>query len=206
MKLTKKTYLLGFIVVVLLLAAVRAIFPEVAQPREISASELPDAIELPDASAIHGSSRPSGFTHLPHRISSVSSYDEAFPDTQAVQLAAAELWGVTPVKNRKDAEARMRELVYIGANPYYHVDPLYSSIPYLVPRAAVLLEDTSSDFSGFFFVISEKSETLMLRRPGEVGLYCLIPISFSFYSFGAPIVRLSAHRNPLPSRRRDCRA
>lgn len=152
MKLTKKTYLLGFIVVVLLLAAVRAIFPEVAQPREICASELSDAIEQSDAPAAPGSSRLSGFTHLPHRISSVSSYDEAFPDTQAVQLVAAERWGVTPVKNRKDAEARKRELVYIGANPYYHVDPLYSSIPYLVPRAAVLLEDIGRAFFDSLYV------------------------------------------------------
>ena len=35
----------------------------------------------------------------------------------------------------------MKELVYMGSNPYYHVDKLNSSIPYLVPRAAVLLQD-----------------------------------------------------------------
>ena len=81
-----------------------------------------------------------------HRILSVASYKEAFPDTNAVQLVAAQQWGVPPVKNREDAEARKKELVYIGSNPYYHVDPLSSSIPYLVPRAAVLLQDIGQAF------------------------------------------------------------
>lgn len=143
MKLTKKTYLLGFIVVVLLLAAVRAIFPEVAESKALSTSS---------STSQTSQTRLSAFSNMPHRINSVPSYDEAFPDTQAVQLVAAERWGVTPVKNRQDAEARKRELVYVGANPYYHIDPLYSSIPYLVPRAAVLLEDIGRAFFDSLYV------------------------------------------------------
>ena len=81
-----------------------------------------------------------------HKIRSVANYNEAFPDTNAVQLVAARHWGVSPVKDRKDAEMRKRELVYIDASPYYHVDPLYSSIPYLVPRAQVLLERIARNF------------------------------------------------------------
>ena len=81
-----------------------------------------------------------------HRIRGVKDYNKAFPDSQSVQIAAAEKWGVRPVKNREDAEKRKKELVYIGASPYYHVDPLYSSIPYLVPRAAILLEDIGKAF------------------------------------------------------------
>ena len=77
----------------------------------------------------------------PHPIRSVANYDTSFPDTNAVQLVAARQWGVSPVYDRSDAEARKRELVYIGSSPYYHVDPLHQSIPYLVPRAAVLLQD-----------------------------------------------------------------
>ena len=82
----------------------------------------------------------------------VSSYAEAFPDTNAVQLVAAQKWGVSPVKNREDAESRKRELVYVGSNPYFHVDPLYSSIPYLVPRAAVLLQDIGQAFFDSLYV------------------------------------------------------
>ena len=152
MKLTKKTYLLGFIVVVLLLAAVRAIFPEVAESKALSTSS--STSQTSQTSPTSSTSRPrlSAFSNMPHRINSVPSYDEAFPDTQAVQLVAAERWGVTPVKNRQDAEARKRELVYVGANPYYHIDPLYSSIPYLVPRAAVLLEDIGRAFFDSLYV------------------------------------------------------
>lgn len=155
MKLTKKTYLMGFLVVVLLLAAVRAIFPEVAGSKAHRVSErLEPAQRLEPAKAPipAGDSWRSHYANMPHRINSVTSYDKAFPDTQAVQLEAAVRWGVTPVKDRQDAEARKRELVYVGANPYYHIDPLYSSIPYLVPRAAVLLEDIGRAFFDSLYV------------------------------------------------------
>ncbi|MBR1469742.1 MAG: hypothetical protein IJ605_06520 [Prevotella sp.] len=80
------------------------------------------------------------------RILSVSSYTEAFPDAQDVQIASANKWGVTPVKNRSEAENRKAELVYVGSNPYFFVEPLTQSIPYLVPKAAVLLQDIGRNF------------------------------------------------------------
>lgn len=76
-----------------------------------------------------------------HRILSVPRYLEAFPDSQPLQERAAAQWGVKPVNNRDDAEARKKELVYMGSSPFYHVDVLHRSVPYLVPRAAVLLND-----------------------------------------------------------------
>jgi hypothetical protein len=82
----------------------------------------------------------------------VPSFKTCFPDTNDLQLTAAERWGVTPVKNRADAEARKKELVYIAASPYYHVDPLRQSIPYLVPRAAVLLQDIGQAFFDSLYV------------------------------------------------------
>ena len=87
-----------------------------------------------------------------HKIRSVSSFKECFPDTNATQLTAARRWGVSPVKNRADAEQRKSELVYIGASPYYHVDPLRQSIPYLGPRAALLLEDMGRAFFDSLYV------------------------------------------------------
>jgi len=84
--------------------------------------------------------------HHPHRIISVPSYATAFPDSNHVQLLAAQYWGVSPVKNRADAEARKDELVYIGGSPYYDVAKLNSSIPYLVPHAALLLDDIARNF------------------------------------------------------------
>ena len=88
----------------------------------------------------------------PHRILSVPNYKTAFPDSQSVQIIAANRWGVKPVKNREDAEQRKRELVYVGESPYYHVDRLSSSIPYLVPRTAVLLQDIGQSFYDSLYV------------------------------------------------------
>ena len=83
---------------------------------------------------------------------SVPSFKTCFPDSNDLQLIAAERWGVSPVRNRADAEERKKELVYIGASPYYHVDPLRQSIPYLVPRAAVLLQDIGQAFFDSLYV------------------------------------------------------
>lgn len=88
----------------------------------------------------------------PHRILSVPSYKDAFPDLNDVQLEAAHKWGVRPVRNREDAEKRMKELVYMGVSPYYHVDRMSSSIPYLVPRASVLLQDIGQAFYDSLYV------------------------------------------------------
>lgn len=133
MKLTKKRYLTGYIAVVVILACIRWAFPAIAG--NVSSEPMGEA-EVPHTV----------FDGTPHRVASVHSYKDCFPDTNSVQLSAARKWGVSPVKNREDAEARKRELVYIASNPYYHVDRLYSSIPYLVPRAAVLLQDIGQAF------------------------------------------------------------
>lgn len=140
-----------FMVVVLLLAAVRALFPSVAESREISApaEKAQGHSSLPSH---HSPLTSDKYASLPHKINSVANYNAAFPDTNAVQLSAAMKWGVSPVKNRQDAESRKRELVYIDASPYYHVDPLYSSIPYLVPHAAVLLQDIGQAFYDSLYV------------------------------------------------------
>ena len=81
-----------------------------------------------------------------HRIVSVRSYSDAFPDLQEVQIVSAKKWGVSPVWNRQEAEGRKSELVYVGSNPNFFIEPLYWSIPYLVPRAAVLLQDIGRNF------------------------------------------------------------
>ena len=81
-----------------------------------------------------------------HRIVSVRSYSDAFPDGQDTQILAARKWGVKPVANRIDAENRKSELVYVSSNPYFFVEPLYQSIPYLVPRASALLQDIGRCF------------------------------------------------------------
>ena len=83
---------------------------------------------------------------IKNRIYSVPRFCDAFPDSNNVQLESAKLYGVKPVMNREDAEGRKKELVYVSASPYYTVDKLKSSIPYLVPRAAILLNDRGRSF------------------------------------------------------------
>lgn len=114
--LTKRQFLFLFLAIVVLLAVVRHL------PQHRSASV--NLVSVVDPA-------------VPHRILSVPNYKKAFPDSQSVQIVAAERWGVRPVQNREDAEKRKKELVYIGESPYWHVDRLSSSIPYLVPRAAL---------------------------------------------------------------------
>ena len=143
--------------VVLLLACIRWTFPQIAAARTVEAgvrsenTQAQPKIVNRTREAL-GSSKKSVNRKSYHKIRSVPNYAVAFPDTNGLQLTAANLWGVTPVANREDAESRKRELVYVGANPYFHVDPLYSSIPYLVPRAAVLLQDIGQAFFDSLYV------------------------------------------------------
>ena len=113
-------------------------------PSEPDTLPSTQADSLPSGLATSTRYVPDGGTY--HRILSVSSYHECFPDSNDVQLAAARRWGVSPVQNREDAEKRKSELVYMAASPYYRVAPLNASIPYLVPRAAVLLQDIGQAF------------------------------------------------------------
>ncbi|MCH3993857.1 MAG: DUF5715 family protein [Prevotella sp.] len=81
-----------------------------------------------------------------HRIISVPDFQKTFSDANDVQLIAAGKWGVKPVDDRKKAMDEKSKLVYIGCNPYFYVEPLHSSIPYLVPRAAILLQDIGRSY------------------------------------------------------------
>ncbi len=74
-------------------------------------------------------------------------YPKVFNDSNHVQLVAARQWGVSPVKDRSDAEQRSNELVFMGSSPYYDMAHLDSSIPYLVPHAALLLQDIGIAFT-----------------------------------------------------------
>ena len=164
MKLTKKRYLIGFTGAVLVLAGVRAAFPQVAESNanvssEVSVTVTGDADTDTPANS-PAEVKPIGHITKKHRILSVPNFKACFPDTQAVQLSAAMKYGVKRVKNREDAEKRKNELVYVGSNPYYHIAPLYSSIPYLVPRAAVLLQDIGQAFFDSLYV-----KGIPLHRP-----------------------------------------
>ena len=82
-----------------------------------------------------------------HPIYSVPSFSGSFPDLQETHIVSAKKWGVEPVYNRLAAEQRKDELVYVGSNPYYKIDPgMNSSIPYLVPHAAGVLQTIAQNY------------------------------------------------------------
>lgn len=157
MKITKRRYLTAFIIIVLLLALVRCIHPGIAgskEPAKDDADSLAMAAEcdsIRNGAADIAPDKPSRFfdaqgNEVRNRIYSVPNFGRAFPDSNNVQLEMAQRYGVKPVANRLDAERRKKELVYVGASPFYTVDKLKSSIPYLVPRAAILLNDIGRAF------------------------------------------------------------
>lgn len=156
MKISKNNFLVLFSLVVVVLAVVRCVFPEVARQgkggEQVYAADT--AAVQDTARAVADDVRDGGFSRffdangnvVKNRIYSVPRFCDAFPDSNSVQLESAQRFGVPPVLDRADAERRMKELVYIGTNPYYTVDKLKSSIPYLVPRAAILLGDIGKTF------------------------------------------------------------
>ena len=162
-KKAKHVFIQTFGITIMVLALVRCVFPGVASaPQPAAPADNPANARQDDESearreTLGKTAEPTHFEDYkhsqylpdgakPHPIRSVSSYAEAFPDSNHVQLEAAHRWGVPPVKNRADAEKRKNEVVYMGASPYYAVARLDASIPYLVPRAAMLLEDIGRAF------------------------------------------------------------
>ena len=101
------------------------------------------------AVAVEPTSKPSYYRAMderPHKIDRNINCAVEFNDSNHVQLVAAEQWGVPPVKNRDDAEQRKGEVVFMGLSPFYDMARLDASIPYLVPRASILLSDIGSLF------------------------------------------------------------
>ena len=170
MKISKNKYLKGFVIVVLVLALVRLIFPSVAKTRMAQAAagggstmtarkdagKMEDEADDPKEDTAKDelsitpdtakANEPSIFfdqegREVKHRIFSVPHFGNTFPDQQDVQILAANKHGVAPVQNREEAEHSKGKLVYVGSNPFFYVDKLNNSIPYLVPRASVLLQD-----------------------------------------------------------------
>lgn len=170
MRRIKKKVFLGFSAAcVAVLGCVRACNPEVmgegepelvvANPsqQEVEASPATDLLSENEGPAVSGEFQAQESNSAPavasneyggkyHPVGHVPGFERTFPDLQEVQIVAARKWGVSPVRNRQQAEQRKSELVFVGSNPYYTVGQLNHSIPYLVPRAADLLQTISRNF------------------------------------------------------------
>ena len=170
-KRVKHLYLQSFGITVLILALARCVFPGIAEKGKPQAladtikteakvvkekTEAPvqeidrtktrtSSYEVPAIQEYKGTAYLKEGTH-PHPILSVPGYAKTFPDSNHVQIKAAQYWGVSPVKSRTEAEQRKDEVVFMGSSPYYAMARLDASIPYLVPRAAILLQDIGRNF------------------------------------------------------------
>lgn len=151
----KSRFVVLFFSVVAVLALVRCIFPDVAgHGDEVAlATAMQDSLEMSDRHkpTVHATLVGSAFFNADgsehrSRIYSVSSFQNTFNDLNDVQMESARRWGVSPVANREEADKRMHELVNIECSPYFCVDKLNSSIAYLVPKAAVLLNDIGRNY------------------------------------------------------------
>lgn len=159
-KLPKRKFTLGFFAIVAVLALLRIIFPSITGDRYSDQPEkkgdttnvkrrpaAPDKyaqVNITMGKAVDFFNADG--TEADHELKGVWSYKDCAPDSNPTHLIPAKAYGVVPVQNQADAEGRKQELVYIGANPYYKVRKLQASIPYLVPRAAALLQDISRNF------------------------------------------------------------
>ena len=185
MRITKKRYLQSFLIVTVVLAIVRLLFPSIAKDRAAQTvareKETADSVNVRSEAAQDGqtvaqadagadtdrvvlegtylskltpSPIPAGVSPFFKSdgslrrtpIYSVPGYQRTFEDQQDVQLLSASKWGIRPVQNREEAVRRKSGLVFVGSNPYVYIDKLHSSIPYLVPRASILLQDIGRSY------------------------------------------------------------
>lgn len=190
MRITKKRYLQSFLIVTVVLAIVRLLFPSIAKDRAAQTvareKETADSVNVRSEAAQDGQTvaqadagadtdrvvlegtylsklPPSPMPPLRYPagvspffksdgslrrtpIYSVPGYQRTFEDQQDVQLLSASKWGIRPVQNREEAVRRKSGLVFVGSNPYVYIDKLHSSIPYLVPRASILLQDIGRSY------------------------------------------------------------
>ena len=80
----------------------------------------------------------------------VRQYDRLFNDMNETQLEAARKNGLKNPITLNEAD-KNRQLQKIETNRYYNVQKLTHSVPYLVPKAAKLLEDMGKAFQDSLF-------------------------------------------------------
>lgn len=158
-------FILCFALIVTGLGVVKCVNPDISLPRllqrEGGSSQAFSFIHEPDSVEVQSKQVDSLLLRarpkltligrdgkaVKNRVTSVPRFETAFPDLNDVQLATASRIGISQIANREEAQQRMKDLVYIGDNPFYAVQPLHQSIPYLVPRAATLLNEIARAFN-----------------------------------------------------------
>ena len=160
-KIERSHFLLAFAVTVVALLIVKCVRPDIVLDRQSAAPQSDSTKATPRDSVTEQSLRVDSLLLRPrnplcltdscgqpvrNRVTSVRSFETSFPDLNDVQLATAQRLGVSPVSDRDEAARHKEKLVYVDDTPFYRVERLTHSIPYLVPRAATLLNTIARAF------------------------------------------------------------
>ena len=172
--------MITFAVIVIILSIIKCVHPEIALPRLCEETEQDDSVQsvpvVEDSITIHARMvdslmmRPrqplvllkANGKPVRNRITSVPSFAVSFPDLNDVQLATAKRLGISRIKDRADAARQLDKLVYVDHNPYYTVEDLTQSVPYLIPRAAVLLNEIARAFNDSLMTKGQPSYKLIV--------------------------------------------
>ena len=159
--LRRSHFLVAFAVTVIVLVIVQcqhpewSLRPEAVQPEARAQAEPDDSIirqaRHVDSLLLRRRSVPvlvkADGTPVKNRLTSVVSFDVSFPDLNDVQLTTAQRLGVPLMASRAEAAQGKDKLVYVGDSPHYALMSLKHSAPYLVPRAATLLNTIARAFN-----------------------------------------------------------
>lgn len=81
------------------------------------------------------------------RVNNIGPLGKVFNDSNYLQMSSAQKLGIEPIQDLASAYFMKRPIVKVTSNEYYQIDSLRHSIPYLVPEAAILLEDIGRNFN-----------------------------------------------------------
>lgn len=97
-------------------------------------------------------------------IKGVLSFANDFPDLNDIQIIAAKKNGVRPLRSRNSLKPYVdaHKLVYIGASPYFVVDSLSHSIPYLTPKTYQLVNTIALNFIDSLISKGQQPHLLMV--------------------------------------------
>ncbi|WP_243348973.1 DUF5715 family protein [Parabacteroides sp. FAFU027] len=79
-------------------------------------------------------------------INDFHNFSRTFNDLNEKQLQAAHLIGISPIASREEAEKKLDKLKEVKDCDLYNVDSLTNSVPFLVNKAACLLDTIGTNF------------------------------------------------------------
>lgn len=124
--------------------------PQVSDSEESISEQDPEiqqqVVEVNEKDSIVNSSATKNVQYSRVAVNHVGSLMEVFNDSNHHQMVYAKKYGIEPIRTIADTWHTRRPLVKITTNRNYRVDKLTHSLPFLVPEAALLLNDIGKSF------------------------------------------------------------